>query len=435
MTTNPFSFGNAINDPSRFCNRKHELRQIVNRLLSSAHESTSIVGERRMGKTSLLKYLANPKVAPDLGIPPDQYCFIYVDFQGLTKITPEQFWNRVLEKMSKSICKPELAQEIENVRKQSSLDLFDLEDLLEKIIQSGLNIVLMMDEFEAITQNEAFGPEFFGGLRTLAIHSGLTLITATQNELVDLCYSDDLKSSPFFNIFASVILRPFTREETYTLVESYLRTIDFIFTPEEKEFAVNLGGGHPFFTQIAGHYLVENRIQGNTGPQLFDKVEKDFLAQAVQHFKYFWFRCNESEKVTLLAVIGLVRQKNQKNSVTPTINQLVKIRPKSASDISNLIKRGVLAEENGCLRLLPPGFEQWIIQEISAESGEEGSEATIQGWLKSNGGNIVKVPPKELMKFKKEYWSAIVTFFREVSIDVVGMSIFEVVVKSLMHLR
>ena len=55
---NPFSYGNPIRDPARFHGRQAELRQIVNRLRSSARESTSIVGERRIGKTSLLKYMA-----------------------------------------------------------------------------------------------------------------------------------------------------------------------------------------------------------------------------------------------------------------------------------------------------------------------------------------------------------------------------------------
>ena len=68
MIENPFTFGNPISDPARFCGREREQRQIVNRLLSSAHESTSVVGERRIGKTSLLTYLANPLVADQLGL-------------------------------------------------------------------------------------------------------------------------------------------------------------------------------------------------------------------------------------------------------------------------------------------------------------------------------------------------------------------------------
>jgi len=55
MHPNPFSFGNPIRDPQRFIGRRSDLQQIVDRLRSSAHESTSVVGERRIGKTSLLK--------------------------------------------------------------------------------------------------------------------------------------------------------------------------------------------------------------------------------------------------------------------------------------------------------------------------------------------------------------------------------------------
>ncbi len=35
---NPFTFGNPIKDPARFHGREAEIRQIINRLLSSAHE-------------------------------------------------------------------------------------------------------------------------------------------------------------------------------------------------------------------------------------------------------------------------------------------------------------------------------------------------------------------------------------------------------------
>ena len=86
MTSNPFTFGNPIREPSRFYGRSEDLRQIVNRLRSSAHESTSVVGERRIGKTSLLKHLDTSEVAVELGLAPEEYCMVYIDFQGLTDI-------------------------------------------------------------------------------------------------------------------------------------------------------------------------------------------------------------------------------------------------------------------------------------------------------------------------------------------------------------
>jgi len=77
MTTNPFTYGNPIRSANRFIGRQSDLQQIINRLQSSAHESTSIVGERRIGKTSLLKYLADKHAAEELGLPPEEFCLIY----------------------------------------------------------------------------------------------------------------------------------------------------------------------------------------------------------------------------------------------------------------------------------------------------------------------------------------------------------------------
>src|SRR3989304_9433793 len=123
---NPFTFGNPIKEPERFIGRKAEIRQIVHRLLSSAHESTSIIGERRIGKTSLLSYLAHPEVSAGLGLTSDKFCLVYVDFQGLTDITPTRFWQRVLKKMARSICEESLKPALETLGNQNQFDLFDL---------------------------------------------------------------------------------------------------------------------------------------------------------------------------------------------------------------------------------------------------------------------------------------------------------------------
>ena len=104
-------------------------------------------------------------------------------------------------------------------------DLFDLEDLFETIREKDLTTVLLLDEFEYVTQNPNFGSDFFGGLRALAIHQNLPLVTATRRELVDLCHSDEIKGSPFFNIFANVVLRPLSRDEVHEMLEGYLKEV------------------------------------------------------------------------------------------------------------------------------------------------------------------------------------------------------------------
>lgn len=430
---NPFTFGNPIKDPARFIGRVEDMRQIVNRLRSSAHESTSVVGERRIGKTSLLKHLDNPDVATGLGLPPSEYCMVYIDFQGLTDITPQRFWGRVLHKMERSICMPELAPEIQQVREQGNFDLFDLEDLFEAIADVGLTTVMLLDEFEYVTQNPNFGPDFFGGLRALAIHQNLPLVTATRRELVDLCHSEELKGSPFFNIFANVVLRPFSREDIYNLLDGYLAETDLTLSPRERELVIGLGGGYPFFTQMAGHYLVEAKQKGLEDDAFLQDVVANFDAQSDSHFTYMWSHSSESEKITLLSVISLNRQKPSKITL-PNLENLAKVHSRAHLDVPELVKRGLLLENRleGTFSLLSPSLERWIAREIYAVPGEEEPQASVQEWLKSGGKEDLETTSNFLRKFKKKYWSVVGGLAVDLSMELIGAVTWQVLTKGVL---
>ena len=67
-----FTIGNYINNPEKFYGREEEIRTIVNRLKSM--QATSIVGKRRIGKSSLLYHLYQ---AVPQKIGNDSYQFIY----------------------------------------------------------------------------------------------------------------------------------------------------------------------------------------------------------------------------------------------------------------------------------------------------------------------------------------------------------------------
>lgn len=425
---NPFTFGNPIKDPARFHGREAEIRQITNRLLSSAHESTSIIGERRIGKTSLLYHLNHPEVSARLGLASDKFCLVYVDFQGLTDITPTRFWQRVLKKMSRSICDESLKPAIEKLSERDHFDLFDLEDLFQASQDKGLTVVLMMDEFEYVTQNPNFKGDFFGGLRALAIHHGVALLPATRRELVDLCHSDEIKGSPFFNIFANVVLRPFPIYDAASLVDGYLSSLEEAFAPEEKEFILRLGGGQPFFLQIAGHYLVEAKSQGLRARPLFERVVTDFDQQADPHYSYLWSHCTDSEKITLLGILALNQEKAKKG--TTHAERLQKMNPRSHLDVVTLGKRGMVVETDGKYALFSPSLERWILREIMTAPGEEESPASVDEWLHKGGRDKVAPVKGNLPKFKKKYWPIVSNILTEVSFEVIGATVFDILIKS-----
>ncbi len=432
MTQNPFTFGNPIREPGRFIGRQEELRQVVNRLLSSAHESTSIVGERRIGKTSLLMHMADKSAASSLGLVPDRFCLIYIDFQGLIDITPQRFWGRVITRMGRTITDPNLHAQIEALQKDNTYELFDLEDLCEAITEAGLCVVLLLDEFEYVTQNPNFGADFFGGLRALAIHHNLPLVTATRRELIDLCHSEEIKGSPFFNIFANIVLRLFKQAEVNELLRCYTRESGLTFGEKEYELAWCLGGGHPLFTQVGGYYLFDGLQQGLPPEKLEKWVTAQFEQQAAPHFSYLWGRCTESEKITLISTIMLCRSKPGKKDI-PFMERLVKLYPRAAMDAEHLIKRGLLREQNGdsgCYALLSSSLEGWILREMAAGPDEEASQVSVTEWLQTGRMTLDESEKGMMTKVKKQYWPLVATILKEVSFELAGNLTFELLLKA-----
>jgi hypothetical protein len=410
---NPFTFGNPISGPDRFYGRKQEIRQILNRLLSSAHESTSLIGERRIGKTSLLNYLSDPELASALGLAREHFCLVYVDFQGLTDITPQRFWQRILGKMARSICDPDLVPAIKKLAAQHEIDLFDLEDVFDRIHDKGMIVVLFMDEFEYVTQNPNFKGDFFGSLRALAIHHGVALVPATRRQLVDLCYSNELKGSPFFNIFANVILRPFTRPEMDELLNGYSQLGLITIGPEERDFIWTLAGGYPFFAQMAGYYLVEGRLQGLAGASLEEFVLNNFNQQSSGHYTHLWSTCSDGEKSILMAVLILGMNKDQQQ-IPSSLENLVQVRSRAVLDTPALVRRGLLEEQEKVFSIFSHSFEAWIRQELLAATGEEETSSSELEALKSQPGDL-KGLQSILPHFKKKYWPALIDITRGLS--------------------
>jgi len=420
---NPFTFGNPITGLERFYGRKQEIRQILNRLLSSAHESTSIVGERRIGKTSLLNYLSNPDLAAGLGLGRDKFCLIYVDFQGLTDITPLRFWQRILGKMARSICDPDLIPAIKKLAGQDEIDLFDLEDVFDTIHAKGMIVVLFMDEFEYVTQNPNFKGDFFGSLRALAIHHGVALVPATRRQLVDLCYSNELKGSPFFNIFANLILRPFSRQEMDELLSGYSQLGLIAIGSEERDFIWSMAGGYPFFAQMAGYYLVEGKMQGLTGKALEESVTNNFNQQSSGHYSHLWSNCSDGEKSMLIAVLTLGLNKDPKISPA-SLENLGRVRSRATLDVPALTRRGLLEEQGKLFSIFSHSFEAWIRQELLAASGEEETPGSAVETLKSLPEPL-KPLHAILPHFKKKYWPALIDIAKGFSNEVDPVHLLE----------
>ncbi len=99
---NPFMYGSMITDPERFVGRRAKLEFITSRLNGEQPQGSSIVGPRRMGKSSLLHYLIHPRDNETLCKAPGQHV-VYFDAQKGECSTPDRFRVR-----SYSCCSPRM---------------------------------------------------------------------------------------------------------------------------------------------------------------------------------------------------------------------------------------------------------------------------------------------------------------------------------------
>ncbi|MFK7805561.1 MAG: hypothetical protein AB8G95_28285 [Anaerolineae bacterium] len=214
----PFSDRGTITDPKRFFGRAKEKQQIFNQLASPKPQSVAIIGERRIGRSSLLKNVEQSftEVLPGH----ERYDFGYLSLDSDTIRTPNQFYGAVAKELF-GTAPEELAP-----------GRFD--DLLTSYDESGATrYVLLLDEFNVLQRRkEAFDDDFYDGLRSRinAQSPKLAIVLASHVPLEEVAVQNDF-SSTFFGIFYTVDLGPFSVDEARAAVlrecEHQLEAPDF----------------------------------------------------------------------------------------------------------------------------------------------------------------------------------------------------------------
>lgn len=300
---NPFFNRHRITDPAYFFGREREIEALYSAI--ATRQCRSIVGERKMGKSSLLSHLADPNSLRQHGFDPDKYVFVYIDLEGMANITYEEFWPELLDRMETALPKQasELRAMVSDLAIQPDVRFMQVRRLLRRVDRAGLTMVLMLDEFESLAANEAFSSSFYGELRSLAGEMGIVYITASRRSLYDLTYQHaDTLSSPFFNIFSEEPLRLLPHQEAVLLLGKLsLRGVTKRpFTPTQIETLIHLAGPHPFFLQLAGYYLYACTDEQAALGSVPERVVHRFKLEAEDHFRYLWSQLKEPEQDGLL---------------------------------------------------------------------------------------------------------------------------------------
>jgi serine/threonine protein kinase len=353
---NPYLNRVMIKHPRDFFGREKEIRKIYSRLDAPQPQSISVVGDRRIGKSSLLNFVYTKKNRRQYMQNYDSAIFVYLDFQNTVDNDVTKFIDLLFNVFS---------FETGNVTKYTTRPktLDQLKSVIAELHDEGKRIIVMMDEFELITRNENFEEDFFSFLRSLANSFRVAYVTSSRDELQMMCHNQDISDSPFFNIFSNLPIRPFSEDEAREL----------ILTPSKREGVplesyadriLEIAGLFPFFLQIACSSTFEYLVDNPDSEPDWGQILTTFEEEALPHFKFVWDRFDENDREILhrIAGGGTVDRKSQYVS-------------------EGLLRRGYLIEGTGGLRPCSSSFAEFVKRQPGGSGG--GSKiSSIFGRLK-----------------------------------------------------
>ncbi|HJS30202.1 MAG TPA: AAA family ATPase, partial [Anaerolineales bacterium] len=301
--SNPYVAGTPLMAGSALFFGREDLVAAIQENLAAAHRNNLvIIGQRRMGKTSLLKQL-NLRLGSD-------YLLVYLDGQviGLDPGLPNFFLNLAteitfaLEDQGISIPPPALEH-----FESSPAGYFE-HDFLANVIRvlENRQLIILFDEFEELEQAVVRGhldAAIFGYLRHLMQHiPGLSFIFCGTHRLEELTID---YWNVLFNISLYHRISYLAYEDAMRLVQEPVDAFGMKYDDLALDKMWRITAGHPYFLQLLCHSLVNwhNKTQHNyvTIADVNSALD-EILTAGEAHFIYLWTESTPEERLALVAM-------------------------------------------------------------------------------------------------------------------------------------
>jgi DNA-binding response OmpR family regulator len=239
----------------RFGNSSYMRRMDVQNLIEFLYnmQCVQVIGFSNVGKSSLLRLLAQPDVwTQEIGEAGQDYLAVYVDCNRMLEMSDHGFYELVLRCLKES--GPELAtlRELDEAYETLVAPASDFQIPLS--FNQGLNaalqhtsakVALLFDEFdEPFSQIDS---RVFLNLRALRdrLTNKLVFVTATDTPLHT--QRDGRHATEFVELFAqhSWYLAPLTRPDVERLVHRYVQAYAVEFIAADLDLIHEWAGGHP----------------------------------------------------------------------------------------------------------------------------------------------------------------------------------------------
>lgn len=291
LAANPFVYGRTVQG-KQFFGRQSQRNTVLNRLRNG--ESTAVVGEPHIGKSSFLLHLANPQTLVD-ALGEEIATSITINLLDLHDLpidyTQTRFWDDVLEPLRNKPGSATVSRYLREAQK-ADYERRSLEKLFGKLAEEKRTLFLLLDEFEVLLKHNGFQEgSFFAGLRKISSHvCGLVVVTASRLSIMQM---NEIgrglldTGSPFFNTMTEVRLKPFDDDE----IGALLSQPGSLFSVNQQASIQRMAGRHPFVLQAMAAAIHEN-------PALPDAAAEICYERIAFHFADLWESMPENCRTT-----------------------------------------------------------------------------------------------------------------------------------------
>jgi AAA-like domain len=310
---NPYYNTSSIDDPNLFFNREEIVETIMNSLFSEVPQCISIVGQRKIGKSSLVRHISRPSTVRNFQFDPDNVIFVYFDCQkrGHALRSGSRFYQELLDCLREVLPSEDIRESTFSNETESRVTGKALERSLRILHEAGFTVIILFDEFDkAISQQALVTEGFFGSLRGYTqANRNLGWITCTSRPLHQLFEEafDEFgvsrvqrrSESDFFNIAPPITVRLFEIREVDVLISEPAQAQGVKFSEADKAAIRELAGNFPYFVQRCCYHLFNQYLHGLVS---LEALRERTLTESMPLWEDYWQKLSAGQKRTLVDV-------------------------------------------------------------------------------------------------------------------------------------
>ena len=297
---NPYVAGTPLEAGSPLFFGREDLFGFIEENLSAAHRNNLVlIGQRRTGKSSLLKQLPIR-----LG---DGYLPVYLDGQSIA-LDPglPAFFSNIAVEIGFALQERGFAIAIPDMQEFSERPAYTFEHEYLRQVRAAIgdrHLVLLLDEFEELESAAKSGKldaSVFGFLRHLVQHeSWLSVIFCGTHRMEELAAD---YWSVLFNISLYKHIGFLEFDEAARLIQEPVAAYGMFYDDLALDKMLRITAGHPYFLQLLCHSLVNQHNRAGRSYVTVSDVNTaldEILSSGEAHFIYLWNESSQTERQVL----------------------------------------------------------------------------------------------------------------------------------------